>query len=216
MSQENATERSKVLFQDRFCDGRPELPWKPYPGFNLDNLAGEKDPASPGRTVGVLRNDNAGGFVALSYVVREVPRDFALDSWLHATVSEEPRGPLNGLAFRVDPAGERFYRVAADFAANPTLNLAYVGRDSRNMPVYLRKWSGDELSGGPPTHSGWHHLRIEVRNNHAEVFWDRVRLGGGPFELDKSPTGFVGVYANFVSNRRSAETRVADFRVEAV
>jgi hypothetical protein len=34
---------------------------------------------------------------------------------------------------------------------------------------------------------------IEVKNHEAEIFWDSIRLPGGPFPLDRIRSGFIGV-----------------------
>ena len=203
------------VFRDDFQNGKPQLDWRPFPGFNQDNVKGSRDSTSPAedKGVGVLTNANAGGFAALSYVDREVPRDFVVETWLYTTVASDQKGALNGVAFRVDPAGERFYRVAALFAADPSLSLAYVGRDTQNYPVSIRVWHADEIPGGVPTESGWHRLRIDVVGDRAEIFWDGAKLPGGPFTIDRVDSGYVGVYATYTGGLGRAETRVDDFAV---
>jgi hypothetical protein len=114
---------SKPLFSDEFTGGKPDLEWVPYPHFNRDNLYGALDPPSPGAEpgVGVLDNRKVGGFAALAYANTAPVSDFYLETWLYAQVVAEDKGPLNGIAFRVDPAGDKFYRLAAHFTAEPSL-----------------------------------------------------------------------------------------------
>ena len=116
---------------------KPELAWYPYPYFNKDNLKGATDPSSPEGEpgVGVLDNGIAGGFAALSYTDTLALEDFDLEAWLHVKVSEQEKGPLNGIAFRVDPVNDKYYRFAVQFSAEPLLSLAYVGKDSKHFPV---------------------------------------------------------------------------------
>jgi hypothetical protein len=39
-------------------------------------------------------------------------QDVALEAWIHASVTATDRGPLRGIAVRVDPHRRRFYRLA--------------------------------------------------------------------------------------------------------
>jgi hypothetical protein len=208
------TERAAVI-SDSFAAGKPELTWRPYPFFNRDNLAGQIDPSSPegDSAVGLVDNRNAGGFAALSYAETRPLTDFDLETWIHVQVSTAEKGSLNGIALRVDPVQDKYYRFAAQFAAEPSLSLAYVGRDTNHFPVTLAEWKGTSLPGGRPDRSDWHHLGIQIRNGAAEIFWDSVRLSGGPFRLDRIGSGYVGVYATFTGGLGIAETKVDGLRI---
>jgi hypothetical protein len=208
---------NRFFIRDRFPGGKPELEWVPYPYFNHDNLRGELDPSSPTGEpgVGVLDNKNAGGFAALSYAKTQPIGDFHLETWIFVQVVKEEKGPLNGIAFRVDPVEDKFYRVTAHFTANPSLSLAYVGKDTKHFPVYLAEWKGATLPGGAPKQSGWHRLAIEVEKSEAEIFWEGAKLPGGSFCLDRSVSGYVGVYATFTGGLGIAETKIAGLEVSA-
>jgi hypothetical protein len=203
------------LFEDRFAGGSPQLRWIPYPGFNQDNVRGATDPSAPtgDGAVGLLSNDNVGGFAALAYVDRGVPTDFFLESWVFVTTTEQESGPLQGLVFRVDPTGARFYRFAANFTAHQELSVAYVGRDVGNFPVSIAAWTPDDLPGGPVPGDGWHRLGVEVVGGSAQFYWDGHQLPGGPFPIDRVPGGFVGAYATFVGGLGRAETRIDGFQL---
>jgi hypothetical protein len=203
------------IIQDRFTGGTPELAWRPYPYFNHDNLKGKIDPSTPEGEpgVGVLDNQNAGGFAALSYADTRPLDDFYLEAWLHVQVTAEEKGSLNGIAIRVDPVNDKYYRFAAHFAAKPSLSLAYVGRDSRHFPVILAEWKVEALPGGAAQRSGWHRVAIEVKNDAAEIFWDSTRLPGGPFRLDRIASGYIGVYATYTGGHGFAETKIDGLRV---
>jgi hypothetical protein len=207
--------RNKIFIRDSFTRGRPELGWAPYPYFNHDNLRGELDPSSPTGEpgIGVLDNKNVGGFAALSYAKTEPFADFHLETWIFVQVVQEEKGPLNGIAFRVDPGEDKFYRLAAHLTADPSLTLGYVGKDSQHFPVYLAQWKAATLPGGAPKQSGWHRLVIDVKNDQAEIFWDGSKLSGGPFQLDRSGSGYVGVYATTTGGLGIAETKIAGFQV---
>jgi hypothetical protein len=206
---------NQIFIQDRFVGGKPQLEWAPYPYFNQDNLRGELDPSSPTGEpgIGVLDNKNAGGFAALSYAKTQPLRDFHLETWIFVQVVQEEKGSLNGIAFRVDPAQDRFYRLAAHLTADPSLTLAYVGKDSKHFPVYLAEWKAATLPGGAPRQSGWHRLAITVKNDEAEIFWDGSSLSGGPFPLDRSGSGYIGVYATYTGGLGIAETKIAGLQV---
>jgi hypothetical protein len=211
-----AMERSTpAIIRDSFTAGKPELAWRAYPFFNHDNLKGAIDPSSPEGEpgVGVLDNGKAGGFAALSYADTRPLEDFYLETWLHVQVTEAEKGALNGIAFRVDPVADKYYRFAAQFTAEPSLSLAYVGKDTKHFPVEVAQWKGAALPGGAPKRSGWHRVTIEVKNDAAEIFWDSTRLSGGPFRLDRVGSGYIGVYATYTGGRGVAETKIDALRV---
>jgi hypothetical protein len=211
-----AVERTNsTIIRDSFTGGTPESVWRPYPYFNKDNLKGAIDPTSPEGEpgVGVLDNRNAGGFAALSYADTRPLEDFHLETWLHVRATEEEKGSLNGIAFRVDPARDKYYRFAAQFAAESSLSLAYVGKDTSHYPVLLAEWKGAALPGGAPKRSGWHRVAIEVKNDGAEMFWNSIRLPGGPFRLDRIDSGYIGVYATYTGGLGITETRIDGLRV---
>ncbi len=204
-------------FKDSFPEGRPELKWVPFPFFNQDNLAGVPDKTAPDKDngIGVLKNSNAGGFAGLSYAVTKQVADFHLESMLWCPVIENDKGPLAGIAFLIDPVGGNFYRLVCDFKVkNPVLNLAYVGLATRNFPVYLKFWDEKEVPGGIPRVSGWHRIAVRVKNGKAVCFWDEKELPGGPMPVDKIPSGFAGVYTNFVGGFGEAATKVDGFTLK--
>jgi hypothetical protein len=211
------TGSDEPLLKDSFTDGKPELEWLAYPYFNHDRLRGSIDPTSPEGEpgVGVLDNKNVGGFAALSYAAPTPPSDFHLETWIYAQVTEGDKGPLNGIAFRIDTEGGNFYRVATHFMGQAEISLAYVGKETKHFPEYLARWKGAELPGGAPQTSGWHKLAITVENHQADIYWDHIKLPGGPFPVDRVPSGFIGVYANFVGGLGLAETRIDGLRVWA-
>jgi hypothetical protein len=207
--------RKPIVIRDSFTNGNPELDWRPYPYFNQDNLKGEIDPSSPEGEpgVGVLSNGTAGGFAALSYAETVTFGDFSLEAWLYVQSTENEKGPLNGIAFRVDPIEDRYYRFSAHFSADPSLSLAYVGKDTNHFPVILGEWKGASLPRGTSLRGGWHRVGIEVRNNAVEIIWDSMRLSGGPFRLDRVASGYIGVYATYTGGRGFAETKIDGLRV---
>jgi hypothetical protein len=204
-----------VIIQDSFTRGTPELTWRPYPYFNHDNLKGEIDPSSPEGEpgVGVLNNGKEGGFAALSYADTHPLEDFHLETWLHVQVTEGEKGALNGVAFRIDPVHDKYYRFAAHIAAESSLSLAYVGKDTRHFPVTVAEWKLAALPGGAPKQSGWQHVVIDTKNDAAEIFWNSIRLPGGPFRLNRIGSGYIGVYATYTGGRGLAETKIDGLRV---
>ncbi|HET9883937.1 MAG TPA: hypothetical protein VFS81_19450 [Candidatus Binatia bacterium] len=206
----------EASIRDSFRNGTPELDWLPYPNFNQDNLRGTIDETSPEGEpgVGVLDNKNAGGFAALSYASTNSLSDFYLEAWIHAQVTRGEKGPLNGIAFLIDTVSGNFYRLATQFmGAEPTLSLAYVGRETNHFPEYLKRWKGEEIPGGAPQSSGWQKIAIAVYDSKAELYWNGTNLPGGPFPIDRVQSGHIGVYANFVGGLGHAETKVDGLRV---
>jgi hypothetical protein len=203
-----------ILIRDTFTNGKLQQRWAPYPYFNLDTLHGAKTSAAPDgdNGIGILRNANAGGFASLSYAVTRQVADFHLESTVYCPVTEATKGPLTGIAFLIDPIGGRFYRFVSDFnTKDPTLNIAYVGQDTSNFPVYLKFWDTTEIPAGLPKESGWHKMAVSVKDGMLNAYWDGRKLSGGPFLVDKISRGFAGVYTNYVGGFGEAATRVDDF-----
>lgn len=212
----NTMHSGEASIRDSFRNGTPELDWLPYPNFNQDNLRGTIDETSPEGEpgVGVLDNKNAGGFAALSYASTNSLSDFYLEAWIYAQVMRGEKGPLNGIAFLIDTVSGNFYRLATQFmGAEPTLSLAYVGRETNHFPEYLKRWKGEEIPGGAPQSSGWQKIAIAVYDSKAELYWNGTNLPGGPFPIDRVQSGHIGVYANFVGGLGHAETKVDGLRV---
>ena len=206
-----------LSYKDNFPNGRSELRWAFFPYFNLDNLEGARDTKAPDgdNGIGVLKNTNVGGFASLSYAVTRQMDNFYLEAMVYCPVTEGSKGPLSGIAFLIDPVRGNFYRLVCDFKTNdPTLNLAYVGLDTRNYPVYLKFWGAKEIPGGVPKEPNWHKMAVRVKNGNVITYWDEKELKGGPFLVDKIPRGFVGVYANFVGGLGEATTKVDGFMLK--
>lgn len=145
----------------------------------------------------------------MSYAVTRQMVNFYLEAMVYCPVTEGNKGSLSGIAFLIDPIEGNFYRLVCDFKTNdPTLNLAYVGLDTRNFPVYLKFWNSKEIPDGIPKESNWHKMAVKVKDGRATAYWDLKELKGGPFIVDKIQRGFVGVYANFVGGLGEATTRV--------
>ncbi len=200
-----------IVIKENFPDGKPELRWSFYPYFNLDNLEGVRDSKAPDgdNGIGILRNSNAKGFASLSYAVTRQMENFYFEALIFCPVTEGRKGPLSGIAFLIDPIIGNFYRLVCDFKKDdPTINLAYVGLDTRNYPVYIKFWSSKDLTDGIPKESGWHKMAVRVKAGVATVYWDNIELKGGPLIVDKIKRGFIGIYTNFVGGLGEATTKV--------
>lgn len=204
------------VYEEHFTQGLLTLDWAPFPGSSPDRLEAVPDPGAPGGDgwAGRVSNAGLGGFAALSYAHRLRYRDVAIEAWIFTSVGGGDRGPLQGIAVRVDPARGRFYRLAVQFTAQPRITLGYVGRDSANFPVYLRTWTGAEIPGGSPRESGWHRLAPMV-GDALWAFWDGQALLGSPIFDARIPRGSVGAYANLVGGQQIAETRVDGLIIRA-
>lgn len=140
-----------IYFED-FSSRRTKFRWVPFPYYFLDNLEiGEEESPGKDNLVGILSNKKVGGFAAPSYVLRDPLIDFYVETHILCQVSNSPKGPLNGIPFLVDPEEGNFYRIVCDFnSENPSLNLAYVGTETRHFPAYLRFWGNKDTPGGVP------------------------------------------------------------------
>lgn len=158
-----------------------------------------------------MRNSNAGGFAVLSYAVTEEVKNFTLEAYLFCPVTDSDKGPLSGLTLLIDPIKSRFYRFLCDFnKKEPSLNVAYVGRDTNHFPVYLRFWMGKKITEGIPKTSSWHSIKIVMREVSAQFFWNGMQLKD-KVDISRISKGFVGVYANFVGGLGREETKVDSF-----
>jgi hypothetical protein len=101
------------------------------------------------------------------------------------------------------------------FTGEPSLSLAYVGKDTRHFPVIVAEWKAEAIPGGAPTRGGWHRVMIEVKKDAAEIFWNSMRLPGGPFQLDRIGSDHIGVYATFTGGRGFAKTKIDGLRVRS-
>ncbi len=201
-------------YRDTFPGGKAQMHWMFFPFFNKDNLKAVKDEADTDGDggVGVLTNDNMGGFASLSYLVAKPVQNFELSAMLYCPVTEGKKGPLAGLAFFIDPMEGDFYRVVCDFKKDePTISLAFVGRSTLDYPVYIKFWGADEMPGGAPQKAGWHRIEITLDDYKAKIYWDGQLLDGGPFQTDNIRKGYVGVYANFVGGLGKAKAMVDEF-----
>jgi hypothetical protein len=74
---------------------------------------------------------------------------------LYTQVTRDAKGPLNGIALRIDTVSGNFYRFATQFmGAEPALSLAYVGKETNHYPNYLKCWKPAKIPGGAPQSSG--------------------------------------------------------------
>jgi hypothetical protein len=205
-----------VFFKEAFYQGNVQLNWQSFPGFSptrVTAIASKQAPDGDG-WVGRISNGTFGGFAALSYAGRPDLSDYSVEAWIFTTVTSDEKGPLNGIAIRVDPVEERFYRLASHFTAEARLTLAYVGRDTNNFPVYLKSWPASSLPGGGPRQSSWNKMKLTASGDSIRAYWNGQELPGSPIRDNRIARGYFGVYANFVGGRQIAETLVDALRVE--
>lgn len=207
---------SAEIFKDSFTEGKTQLQWMFFPHYFLDNLEAVKDPTAPegDRGIGILTNSKVGGFAALSYAITPEVSDFYLEAMVYCPVSEGDKGPLVGLAFLIDPIEGRFYRFVCDFnKKSPSLNLAYVGKDTRHFPVYLKFWKETDISNQFPKESGWQKMGLRVKKGKAIFYWNDRKLEG-VLDVSRIKKGLVGIYTNFVGGLGKAEAKVDYFLLE--
>lgn len=203
------------VYRDNFTNGEAELNWRAYLYFNHDNLVGSTDPSAPqGAGIGVLDNSNAGGFASLSYAVTPQVSDFYYGAQVYCNVTGGDKGPLQGISFLIDPIDGRFYRLVCDFKTNDSsVNLAYVGQDTNNFPVYIRIWGPEEIPGG--VEAGWHSMAVEVIDGEASVHWDGVEIEDRVF-VDRISKGYAGAYTNYVGGSGDAVTKMDTFTLKEI
>jgi len=195
---------------ESFKDGNKQLRWETFPGFSPDQLESLSRADTPEEDgwVGRLTNKTFGGFASLAYSGDENFGNYSIEAWVYVNVVGDEQGPLNGIAIRVDPQDQRFYRLAAQFGSESKLTLAYVGKDVNNFPVYLKEWNASEIPGGPPAKSGWHKMKIRAVGKNLWAYWDGQELPGCPVSDDRIDRGYFGVYTNFVGGQQTTETLV--------
>lgn len=198
------------LFEERFTDGTADLAWQTFPRFSPDLPEVVRAPDAPSGDgwAGLVTNATFGGFASLAYAGDALLADYSVEAWVRVDVTEAADGPLQGIAVRVDPEGERFYRLAARFGAEPELTLAYVGRDVNHFPVHLGRWGRNEVPGGVPLEGGWHVMGLEVAGDRISASWNGVRLPGSAIVDARIARGYVGIYTNFVGGQQPASTLV--------
>ncbi|MBI2954335.1 MAG: hypothetical protein HYY30_08480 [Chloroflexi bacterium] len=199
-----------ILFEEHFADGELALNWQTFPFFSPDLIrpVSRFDAPDGDGWVGLVTNETFGGFASLSYAGEETLADHFVEAWVYTEVPPDQQAPIHGIAVRVDPKGNRFYRLAAQFGAEPRISLAYVGRDINNFPDYLRTWSAAEIPGGAPSSSGWHRMGLRVEGDSFWAFWDDQELPGGAITDGRIENGYFGVYDNFVGGQQVAQTLV--------
>ncbi len=203
-----APARSSSSVVEPFAGPDPRLDWLSFPRFSPDPFSTLRRSDAPNKDgwVGNVDNESLGGFAALAYSGNPDMTDYSIEAWVYTKVTSNSKGPINAIAIRVDPRGERFYRLGAHFTSEPKLTLAYVGADVNNFPVYLRQWGPEEVPGGIPKQGGWHRMKIVADGDQLSAFWDGRPLPGGPVKDTRIASGYFGIYANFVGTAEVTET----------
>ncbi|MDR7519195.1 MAG: hypothetical protein QN131_10515 [Armatimonadota bacterium] len=207
--------QTRVILREGFAAGSTQVAWQTFPGFSPDPLQPVPRPDAPDGDgwAGLVSNRTLGGFASLSYAGPADLDDYSVEAWVYVDVVEAPQGPLQGIAIRVDPVQRRYYRFSARFNAEPSLSLAYVGRDVNNFPDFLREWQPAEIPGGLPSTGGWHRMKLRAVGDRLWAYWNGVLLPGMPVRDGRIRRGHVGVYATFVGGQQLAQTVVDDLVV---
>lgn len=120
------------------------------------------------------------------------------------------------MAFLIDSIEARFYRFVADLNKNDlSLNVAYIGTDSRHFPVYPVFWREKNISDGLPKEPEWVEMSVEVKNGKANFYWNNKELEGS-LDVSRIKDGFVGIYTNFVGGFGEAEANIDNFYLRIV
>jgi hypothetical protein len=127
--------------------------------------------------------------------------DYMVQGWIYVTPDWGPSAmaQYKGIVARFqDQVGHTYYQFVADFNTlampGPKLRLRlYNGNES----VVIHDFYEDEIPGGVPQESGWHHMGLFVEGNNFWCYWDFEELPGCPYHDEYgSPleSGKFGVY----------------------
>lgn len=204
------------IFRDSFSDGVPQLNWEAFPGFSPDEMQAISRDDTPENDgwVGRVTNQIFGGFASLSYAGHSELSDYLIEAWIYVTVTPNEQGSLHGLAVRVDPEEQRFYRFASQFGSERKLTIAYVGRDTNNFPIFIKEWNESDIPGGAPKRSGWHKMKIRVAGNDFWAYWDDRELPDCPVSDNRISKGYFGVYTNYTGGTNVTQTLVDEVVVK--
>ena len=199
-----------ILFAEHFADGKLALNWQVFPFFSPDLIRPVRRIDAPDGDgwIGLVTDQSFGGFASMSYAGEETLSNYSMEAWVYTEVTSSQQAPIHGIAVRVDPKGIRFYRLGAQFGAEPRISFAYVGRDINDFPDYLKTWSAAEIPDGVPSSSGWHRMGLRAEGDRFWAYWDDQELPGGPITDSRIGNGYFGVYDNFVGTQQVAQTFV--------
>lgn len=197
-------------YRDSFSNGEPQLNWYAFPGFSPDEMGvvARNDTPEDDGWAGRVTNQSLGGFASLSYTGHPDLSDYSIEAWIYVIVTPSEQGSLHGLAIRVDPEGQRFYRFASQFGSEQKLTIAYVGSDTNNFPVFIKEWDESDIPGGAPKSSGWHKMKVRAVGNNFWAYWDDHELPDCPISNNRIRAGYFGVYTNFTGGANVTQTLV--------
>jgi len=201
---------ARSTYKESFSNGEPQLDWSAFPGFSPDEMQAVSRGDTPENdgSAGRVTNESLGGFASLSYAGHPELSDYSIEAWVYVIVTPSEQGSLHGLAIRVDPEEQRFYRFATQFGSERKLTIAYVGSDTNNFPVFIKEWDENDIPGGAPKSSGWHKMKIRAIGNNFWAYWDDRELPDCPVSDDRIRAGYFGVYTNFTGGTNVTQTLV--------
>lgn len=204
----------QILYEEHFTGGAMQLDWHPWWTDSLgigDSMSAINDPSTPGGDDWAGRISNEYMTVAgLTYAGASDLTDYSIEAWIYTVVSAS-LGPYNGIAIRMDPATQYYYRLVSDFDNDARIRLGLIA--SGGYPVALRDWTGGDIPGGVPGSSSWHKLALKMIGDSIWCYYDDVELPDCPIVNDSVAQGYFGVYT--FSMMDTASTKSDDIIVTA-
>ena len=205
---------SQVLYTENFEGGTPSLQWGYYPnpstGLPEETVVAVPMSSAPvalpggGNFVGHLQDldgSYTGSAVALAGNVSL--KNYSIEADVYCYVNAAPSA-YTGVVVYADTTKRDFYKLRADFDASNRINFSGRKTDPLTfLPLFNIDFRGTDNPGLFPTTSGWHKMKIEVRNTSPAQtsFWcyfDGQLLAGCPI-TDTSSTrvtsGYFGLYS---------------------
>ncbi|GIK22574.1 MAG TPA: FlgD immunoglobulin-like domain containing protein [Ignavibacteriaceae bacterium] len=205
---------AQVIYSEDFESGTANAGWYYYPNPST-GLPEETVVAAPmtnapsaltggGNFLGYLQDSDGsftGSATALNGAVSLA--NYSIEADVYCYVNE-PLSAYTGLVVYADTTLKDFYKLRADFDASDRINFSGRKSDPNTfLPLFNKDFKGVDNPGLFPTVSGWHKMKIEVRNTSANEtsFWcyfDGQLLAGCPI-IDTTSTrntsGSFGLYA---------------------
>ncbi|HQI39690.1 MAG TPA: FlgD immunoglobulin-like domain containing protein [Ignavibacteriaceae bacterium] len=205
---------AQVIYSEDFESGTANAGWYYYPNPST-GLPEETVVAAPmsnapsplaggGNFMGHLQ-DLDGSYTGSATALNGATSlaNYSIEADVYCYVNE-PLSAYTGLVVYADTTLKDFYKLRADFDANDRINFSGRRSDPNTfLPLFNKDFKGVDNPGLFPTVSGWHKMKIEVRNTseNETSFWcyfDGQLLAGCPIvdtTSNRNKSGSFGLYA---------------------
>lgn len=236
----NANSFSQVLFTENFESGTPSLQWGYYPnpstGLPEETVVAVPMSSAPvalpngGNYVGHLQDlDGSYTGSAVALAGNMSLKNYSIEGDVYCYVGAAPSA-YTGLVVYADTTQRDFYKLRADFDASDRINFSGRRTDPNTfLPLFNKDFRGVDNPGLFPTVSGWHKMKIEVRETspNETSFWcyfdgqllagcpitdtssNRVKAGYfGLYSFQQGPTGLAAYFDNIVVTAIDSTTSI--------